>query len=313
MQDNLIRGLFGSYVGISDNSLEFGDIFNIMDNAYEDSVEYERQAEFVRKSSNTPYYAISERMDLSEINTGVTCYRGDCFICNYTHRMLRNFIDPELPTNDKVLEPTSWSDNFAVLTKFRSNLNGKNTYINEPVPLFKAKMINDGTGGSNWETYVSTVLAPGHEAGWSTELAGKLALNDGEDIDWSQDKARMVLPSDSKYAKLGQFGETVGVANTWYERGLDKINRADVNAVGLGHWVTFRILSNNNLCMRDVDIMETKEKAIFNKERSFFPLEKLSLSNQNKIAESNKINGASNKVLSSRANFIGMDTPYDKQ
>ena len=36
MSDKLIRGLFGHYVGISDNDLEYGEVFNIKDKSYVD-------------------------------------------------------------------------------------------------------------------------------------------------------------------------------------------------------------------------------------------------------------------------------------
>ena len=319
MSDKLIRGLFGHYVGISDNDLEYGEVFNIKDKSYVDlddsqtSIIYQDQQIEIRKNSSDPYYAVSEREELNKIESGIVCYRGDCFICNYTHRMIRNFIDPELPTNDKVIEPSSWHNNFVVLTKFSTIVDGERKCINEVVPLFKAKMINDGEDGGDWEKYQSNVLAPGDSSKWDNELSKKLAATDNDVIDWTSDRAKMTLPSESSYTKRGQFGETIGVPNTWYEGGLNKISRSDINSVGLGHWVTFRILSNHNLCMRDIDQMETKERVIFNKPRSFFPLEQLSLSSQNKIAESNKINGACNKVLSERLNFIGMLTPYDKQ
>ena len=81
------------------------------------SIIYQDQQIEIRKNSSDPYYAVSEREELNKIESGIVCYRGDCFICNYTHRMIRNFIDPELPTNDKVTEPSSWNDNFIVLTK----------------------------------------------------------------------------------------------------------------------------------------------------------------------------------------------------
>jgi hypothetical protein len=32
----------------------------------------------------------------------------------FTHRMNRNFIDPELPTNTKIVNPDSWAQNYAV-------------------------------------------------------------------------------------------------------------------------------------------------------------------------------------------------------
>jgi hypothetical protein len=32
----------------------------------------------------------------------------------FTHRVNRNFIDPELPTNTKIVNPECWSSNYAV-------------------------------------------------------------------------------------------------------------------------------------------------------------------------------------------------------
>jgi hypothetical protein len=36
-------------------------------------------------------------------------------------------------------------------------------------------------------------------------------------------------------------------------RGIGNINRADVNAVSLGQWITFPICSSMNIAMRDID------------------------------------------------------------
>jgi hypothetical protein len=32
----------------------------------------------------------------------------------FTHRMSRNFIDPELPTNTEIVDPSCWAANYAV-------------------------------------------------------------------------------------------------------------------------------------------------------------------------------------------------------
>jgi hypothetical protein len=48
----------------------------------------------------------------------------------FTHRMMTNFIDPELPTNDKIVNPGCWCENYAVrctaeiLSDTHSNLTG---------------------------------------------------------------------------------------------------------------------------------------------------------------------------------------------
>jgi hypothetical protein len=39
-------------------------------------------------------------------------YRGDCFLYTFTHRLNRNFNDPVAPTNDHIINPTSWRDHF---------------------------------------------------------------------------------------------------------------------------------------------------------------------------------------------------------
>jgi len=35
-------------------------------------------------------------------------FRGDCFICNFTHRLNRNFQDPSDPSNDTIVDKTTW-------------------------------------------------------------------------------------------------------------------------------------------------------------------------------------------------------------
>ena len=60
-------------------------------------------------------------MELSSIFTSkivgedyIICYRGDCFMNLFTHRMMTNFIDPELPTNTEIIDPSCWAKNYAV-------------------------------------------------------------------------------------------------------------------------------------------------------------------------------------------------------
>jgi hypothetical protein len=57
-------------------------------------------------NSTAPYYSISHR---TEAKSEESCFRGDCFVNMYTHRMNRNFIDPELPTNNKIVNPDCWA------------------------------------------------------------------------------------------------------------------------------------------------------------------------------------------------------------
>jgi hypothetical protein len=79
--------------------------------------------------------------------------------------------------------------------------------------------------------------------------------------------------------------------------GSNHINRADVNAVGLGQWITFPICSSGNLAFRDVDFQNSTEEASFNKKRSFYPLEERDI--HNPLLESQTINGAAKRSISS--------------
>jgi hypothetical protein len=46
-----------------------------------------------------------------------TFYRGDCYLCNFTHRLNRNFQDPSAPTNDEIVDTNTWKDNFDYYTE----------------------------------------------------------------------------------------------------------------------------------------------------------------------------------------------------
>ncbi|GMO69441.1 MAG: hypothetical protein Nk1A_8530 [Endomicrobiia bacterium] len=117
----------------------------------------------IRYQDKSPYSVIGDRIDLSDYvffeNSGdsrytyFTHFGGDCFVSDFTHRMNRNFQDPEAPNNDEIVDINTWEDH-----------------------------------------YSST------------------------DSDKNAD-----------------------------------INRGDVNAVQLGHWVTFRVCCNVNLNFRDID------------------------------------------------------------
>lgn len=347
-QDQVIRGVFGAYVGVSEG-LQQGTIVNIKQ---DDFVEYNEKSEeyvdwfkrqiSIRKYNYNPYQSISERhyisdliKDLEPSEDPTICFRGDCYNCQFTHRIIRNHIDKEFPTNDKIVDAGSWDDNFLVITKTKfENPNSTGTedefiYNNEIIPLFKAKNIYDKDGNSISAAKAAAFLGgivnfanPANHLqealkDWVNEEEG-FWEQDFSDLRWGEgtyglNTIKLVLPSDSKYERVGKSGENWGIPNTWYEYGTDKINRSDVNSVGLGHWVTIRVLSNYNLYMRDIDQYHTDEKVIFNRARGFYPYYENSISNEYKLPESNLINGAANVDLSQRQNFLISEMPYIKQ
>jgi hypothetical protein len=99
-----------------------------------------------------------------------------------------------------------------------------------------------------------------------------------------------------------EFSEDYGIY------GAAKINRPDVNAVGLGHWVTFKICSNSNLAMRDVDFSRSAEEATHKTKRSFYPLQEDNP--KFKLPESTVINPGISKSLSDKYYFEIPDVPF---
>lgn len=108
-------------------------------------------------------------------------------------------------------------------------------------------------------------------------------------------------------------------ANTWrdnYDKDdntkLININRGDVNAVRLGHWFTFKILSNRNLNIRSNDNTYTTEKDIFGQYRTFFPLTYTSDTAPYKQPESTIFNNGFAGNESYYYHVNKPTTPYDK-
>ena len=109
---NLVRGKYSPYLAIYSNSgeLETGCLYNI----YQDSPINTKQEFQDRMNSSEPFYSISDRYNMSDDDVEYVCWRGDCYINQYTHRMSRNFNDPSLPNNDEIIDYNTWKDNYDV-------------------------------------------------------------------------------------------------------------------------------------------------------------------------------------------------------
>lgn len=314
--DKFVRGIFGSYIGMSNSNIDFGTIINIRDKNNNNNINTKYNLEQIRRNINTPYYAVSERMYFDEIEKGIDCYRGDCFISIYTHRMMYNHTDPEFPTNENIVEKRSFSKNLLIMTKFYDPKT--KVYINEIVPLFKAKVVTAESEETDRLKVFLKMLLPftGAEKLVESDIDELLELDNEPLFFGETSKTKQVFlltPEDGSYAEPDKASNKLGLVNRWTERGIDKVNRIDVNSVGLGHWFTFPILSNYNLAMRDIDFYRSQEESLFNKKRSFYPYENISIKSANKQIESNIINGATNNILSLRHNFLMPDVPYIKQ
>ena len=122
----MLRGLYSPFIGIDDRIIERKKAdpnynSHLTDNAiyniYSESVGEEpdnpeviKNQIVVRSQDKSPFYAVSDRFDLS--NTSTDVYRGDCYSCTVTIRLNRNFVDPTVPIVDEILDQYSWVNNF---------------------------------------------------------------------------------------------------------------------------------------------------------------------------------------------------------
>ena len=115
---NIARGTYGAYLGAypyytNSNGVEAPmDISDSIVNIYIPNY-VEGSTDYVEMRGNDPttYQAISDRISLDSTDD-LICYRGDCFINFYTHRLNRNFNDSTSPYNDTILDMHSFYNGF---------------------------------------------------------------------------------------------------------------------------------------------------------------------------------------------------------
>ena len=107
----MVRGLYSPYLAIYKNStIEPNSLVNIYIPQYDATLMQEYFK--IRINSEDSYFAISDRKPLPNTKFEENIYRGDCFICQFTHRINRNFQDPDAPNNDIIVDSDTWIDNY---------------------------------------------------------------------------------------------------------------------------------------------------------------------------------------------------------
>lgn len=223
---NLIRGTYCSFLGTNSNLLD-NTLYNIKISNY--STSYESKYFEIRGNDNSPFMSISPRYNINDnlliLNTisetrtvyqVPEVYRGDCFTSTVTIRINTNFIDPELPVNELIVDPNTWKD-------------------------------------------------------------GYKGYNETSSEDWKD------------------------------------INRADVNSVPMGMWITYKCLSNFNLGLRSENRQYIEEMALMGNPRSFYPLQGINTAPSCKIEESTILNQGYNTSLPFKKYFSAPDVPYVKE
>lgn len=359
----LIRGRWGYYVGMSTNSFKFGDVVSIKKAGFIKNANEQNLLEFQdRFSDNTFFSPVSTRYSVDVLvgkELKFNEFGGDCFPSMFTHRMMNNFIDDELPTNNKIINPGCWVQNYAVrctaeiLDKPHSNLTGDSAGFYIPSPSDKkssivslvfgiltgnlgiiinaAKDLADNTPKNTQKVFANEV-APAFEVYTGNPSSSSdnyliedddWAKNGGYDLDnlgnsnaleyaAKEGKIKKVNPKEQEQNASGLNLKALFKSDDkWELHGVAQINRADVNAVSFGQWITFPILSSMNIALRDVDFSQATEEASFNRKRGFYPLEKMDIGN--KLPESNVINGAAKKTIHKNSYPVYKTVPFRKQ
>lgn len=67
----------------------------------------EENAVTARANDNSPFYTVSERIDISSDEAYLNIYRGDCYSTTQTIRLNYNFIDPSYPYTEAIVKPNA--------------------------------------------------------------------------------------------------------------------------------------------------------------------------------------------------------------
>ena len=121
---DIVRGNFGSFVGVRGYSGHAGDQIEIKIPGYNENNLFNYIQ--LRAQDTSAFYAISDRIDINDLDGSKQLlqniqtesdfsqiyFRGDSYICQYTHRIIRNFNDPSAPYNDQYVSYNSWKLNY---------------------------------------------------------------------------------------------------------------------------------------------------------------------------------------------------------
>lgn len=270
-----VRGVFNTYIGVDYKNIDQATYYNIHQKGYNFErfwMDYFK----LRANDSSSFHPIGKRIswDKQLTNTSEAFYRGDCYISTYTHRMNWNFQDPELPTNTRIVDIYSWYKNWRVVKKASTSF----------------------SAAGREEVIWYNKLMPSFT--FKTNIIESMIYKDSK----SEPPMGIIDPEDKSFKK---YSEVNGIF------GFDKLNRPDINAVGLGQWVTFKVCSNINLAMRDIDLNRPQEEAVFKMKRSFYPLQ--SIEKSISLPESRIINRGISKTLGDKYYYDLGDIPFIKE
>ena len=115
---NLLRGIWCPFLGLS-SSVNDGWIYNVKIKNF--STVFEQEYFKIRGNDNSPFFAITDRYAIDDpifdkqpdgSFGSLFAFRGDCYTCTVALRLQRNFTDADVPTNEIIIDPNTWKDNY---------------------------------------------------------------------------------------------------------------------------------------------------------------------------------------------------------
>lgn len=130
INSDIVRGSYGPYIGMINYPGQSAETVSIMIPGYSDTLfnEYVK----IRMNDVDPYHTISDRFDINDLSDYyavksnlkndnderddliMEVNRGDCYICQFTHRLNRNFNDASHPYNSDIVDASSWKSHYKI-------------------------------------------------------------------------------------------------------------------------------------------------------------------------------------------------------
>lgn len=128
INSDIVRGSYGPYIGMVDYNGQVGETISIMTPGYSEAL----MGEYIKRrmDNRDTYHAITDRIDINDLQSyqvvksqlsgdlnNIPIYtfnatRGDCYICQFTHRVNRNFNDSVAPYNSEIIDAKTWKNNY---------------------------------------------------------------------------------------------------------------------------------------------------------------------------------------------------------
>ena len=105
----LVRGIYSPYIAVCAN-LENNTLYNIKIENY--SNQFMKDYFGIRRDDNSAFFAISDRFELKNSPECIDVYRGDCFANTVSIRLNRNFVDPDFPISDTIIDSKTWTKHY---------------------------------------------------------------------------------------------------------------------------------------------------------------------------------------------------------